>query len=44
MNPFQYANDLMKKKEYDGDCIRERKDYKQFLYALGLDQCISVYI
>ena len=30
MNPFEYANDLMKKKDYDGDCIRERKDYKPF--------------
>ena len=30
MNPFQYANDLMNKKDYDGDCIRERKDYKPF--------------
>ena len=29
-NPFEYANDLMKKKEYNGDYIRERKDYKPF--------------
>tara|TARA_B100000029_G_scaffold482197_1_gene531951 strand:- start:1216 stop:1599 length:384 start_codon:yes stop_codon:yes gene_type:complete len=36
MNPFQYANDLMKKKEYDGDCIRERKDYKQFFINRSL--------
>ncbi len=36
MNPFQYANDLMKKKEYVGDCIRERKDYKPFFINRSL--------
>ena len=36
MNPFQYANDLMKKKDYDGDCIRERKDYKPFFINRSL--------
>ena len=36
MNPFQYANDLMNKKEYVGDCIRERKDYKQFFVNRSL--------
>ena len=36
MNPFQYANDLMNKKEYVGDCIRERKDYKPFFINRSL--------
>ena len=36
MNPFEYANDLMKKKDYDGDCIRERKDYKPFFINRSL--------
>ena len=36
MNPFQYANDLMKKKDYVGDCIRERKDYKPFFINRSL--------
>jgi len=36
MNPFQYANDLMNKKEYVGDCIRERKDYKPFFVNRSL--------
>lgn len=36
MNPFQYANDIMNKKEYVGDCIRERKDYKQFFINRSL--------
>ena len=36
MNPFQYANDLMNKKDYDGDCIRERKDYKAFFVNRSL--------
>ena len=36
MNPFQYANDLMRKKDYDGDCIRERKDYKLFFINRSL--------
>tara|TARA_B110001454_G_scaffold89452_1_gene85430 strand:+ start:652 stop:1038 length:387 start_codon:yes stop_codon:yes gene_type:complete len=35
-NPFQYANDLMKNKAYDGDCIRERKDYKPFFINRSL--------
>ena len=30
MNPFEYANDLMSKKDYNGEYIRERKDYKPF--------------
>ena len=36
MNPFEYANDLMKKKDYDGDYIRERKDYKPFFINRSL--------
>ena len=36
MNPFEYANDLMKKKDYDGDDIRERKDYKPFFINRSL--------
>ena len=36
MNPFQYANVLMNKKEYVGDCIRERKDYKPFFINRSL--------
>ncbi len=36
MNPFQYANDLMNKKDYDGDCIRARKDYKPFFVNRSL--------
>jgi hypothetical protein len=36
MNPFEYANDLMRKKDYDGDCIRERKDYKPFFINRSL--------
>ena len=36
MNPFEYANDLMRKKDYDGDCFRERKDYKPFFINRSL--------
>ena len=35
-NPFEYANDLMKKKDYNGDYIRERKDYKPFFINRSL--------
>ena len=36
MNPFEYANDLIKKKNYDGEYIRESKDYKPFFINRSL--------
>ena len=35
MNPFEYANDLMIKENYDTD-IEQRKDYKEFLINRSL--------